>query len=120
MKKVEEYIRNIPDFPEEGIIFRDVTTVLQDAEGLKLAIDSMIRLLDGVDLTWWQEQNREGSFLEFRSLTRLGNRLFRSAKKGNFPVRPYLQNTTWNTAVQRLKCTEIRSFRVKKRYWWMI
>ena len=49
MKKVEEYIRNIPDFPEEGIIFRDVTTVLQDAEGLKLAIDSMIRLLDGVD-----------------------------------------------------------------------
>ena len=48
MKKIEEYVRNIPDFPEKGIIFRDVTTVLQDAEGLKLAIDSMIRLLDGV------------------------------------------------------------------------
>ena len=49
MKKIEEYVRNIPDFPEKGIIFRDVTTVLQDAEGLKLAIDSMIRLLDGVE-----------------------------------------------------------------------
>ena len=49
MKKIEEYVRDIPDFPEKGIIFRDVTTVLQDAEGLKLAIDSMIQLLDGVD-----------------------------------------------------------------------
>ena len=49
MKKMEEYIRCIPDFPEPGIMFRDVTSVLQDAEGLKLAIDSMIKLLEGVD-----------------------------------------------------------------------
>ncbi len=41
MKKLEEYVRSIPDFPEEGIIFRDVTSVLQDAEGLRLAIDTM-------------------------------------------------------------------------------
>lgn len=49
MKKIEEYVRSIPDFPEKGIIFRDITSVLQDADGLKLAIDSMIKLLDGVD-----------------------------------------------------------------------
>ena len=49
MKKVEDYIRTIPDYPEPGIMFRDVTSILQDAEGLKLAIDSMIHLLDGVD-----------------------------------------------------------------------
>ena len=41
MKKIEEYVRSIPDFPEPGIIFRDVTSVLQDAEGLHLAIDTM-------------------------------------------------------------------------------
>ncbi len=41
MKKLEEYVRSIPDFPEEGIIFRDVTSVLQDAEGLQLAVDTM-------------------------------------------------------------------------------
>lgn len=41
MKKLEEYVRSIPDFPEEGIIFRDVTSVLQDANGLHLAIDTM-------------------------------------------------------------------------------
>ena len=41
MKKIEEYVRSIPDFPEPGVIFRDVTSILQDADGLKLAIDSM-------------------------------------------------------------------------------
>ena len=41
MKKLEEYVRSIPDFPEEGILFRDVTSVLQDAEGLHLAIETM-------------------------------------------------------------------------------
>ena len=49
MKKIEEYVRRIPDCPEPGIIFRDITSVLQDADGLQLAIDSMIKLLDGVD-----------------------------------------------------------------------
>jgi adenine phosphoribosyltransferase len=41
MKKIEEYVRSIPDFPKEGIIFRDITSILQDADGLQLAIDSM-------------------------------------------------------------------------------
>jgi adenine phosphoribosyltransferase len=49
MKKVEDYIRTIPDFPEPGIMFRDVTSVVQDADGLKLAIDEMVKLLDGTD-----------------------------------------------------------------------
>ena len=41
MSTVEKYIRSIPDFPEQGIIFRDITTVTQDPEGLQLAINSM-------------------------------------------------------------------------------
>ncbi len=49
MKKLEDYVRSIPDFPEEGIIFRDITSVLQDADGLQLAIDSMQDLLKDVD-----------------------------------------------------------------------
>lgn len=39
MKKIEDYVVSIPDFPEQGIIFRDVTSILEDAEGLHLAID---------------------------------------------------------------------------------
>lgn len=49
MKPIEEYVRSIPDFPEPGIIFRDVTSVLQDAEGLRLSIDLMQEKLKGVD-----------------------------------------------------------------------
>ena len=49
MKKLEDYVKSIPDFPEKGIIFRDVTSVLQDAEGLHLAIDQMQEKLEGVD-----------------------------------------------------------------------
>ncbi len=49
MKKLEEYVRAIPDFPEPGIIFRDVTSVLQDAEGLHLAIDTMQDLVKDLD-----------------------------------------------------------------------
>ncbi|MSS64761.1 adenine phosphoribosyltransferase [Velocimicrobium porci] len=49
MKKLEEYVRSIPDFPEEGIIFRDITSILQDKDGLHLAIDQMQSELDGID-----------------------------------------------------------------------
>ena len=49
MKKVEDYVVSIPDFPEPGIIFRDVTSVIQDSDGFQLAIDEMQKLLDGVE-----------------------------------------------------------------------
>ncbi|MBO5477874.1 MAG: adenine phosphoribosyltransferase [Clostridia bacterium] len=49
MKSLEEYVRNINDFPKKGIIYRDVTTVLSDADGLKLAIDSMQKLLENTE-----------------------------------------------------------------------
>ncbi len=48
-EKVEDYVRSIPDFPEKGIIFRDVTSVLQDADGLKMAIDAMQEKLKGIE-----------------------------------------------------------------------
>ena len=49
MKKLEEYVKSIPDFPEKGIIFRDVTSVLQDADGLHLAIDTMQEKIKDLD-----------------------------------------------------------------------
>ena len=48
-KNIEEYVRSIPDFPEEGIIFRDVTSMLQDADGLHLAIDLLQDKLKDLD-----------------------------------------------------------------------
>ena len=49
MKRLEDYVRSIPDFPEEGIIFRDVTSVLQDADGLHLAIYTMQEKIKDLD-----------------------------------------------------------------------
>lgn len=49
MDKLESYIRSIPDFPQEGIIFRDITSVLEQPESLKLSIDEIISRLEGVD-----------------------------------------------------------------------
>ena len=44
-KKLEEYVVTIPDFPEPGIMFRDITSVIQDPDGLKLAVDGLANLL---------------------------------------------------------------------------
>ena len=49
MKKLEEYVRSIPDFPEPGIIFRDVTSILQAADGLHMAVDSLIDMVKDLD-----------------------------------------------------------------------
>ena len=49
MKKLEEYVTSIPDFPEEGIIFRDVTTILEDRDGLSMAVDGIREMLKGVE-----------------------------------------------------------------------
>ena len=48
-KKLEDYVVTIPDFPEPGIMFRDITSVIQDPEGLKLAVDGLVGLLKDVD-----------------------------------------------------------------------
>ncbi len=49
MKKLEDYVKSIPDFPEKGIIFRDVTSVVQDPDALCMAVDAMQSKLEGVD-----------------------------------------------------------------------
>ena len=49
MKKLEDYVISIPDFPSPGIIFRDVTSILQDGEGLHLAIDQLLEMVKDVD-----------------------------------------------------------------------
>ncbi len=49
VKTLKDYVRSIPDFPEQGIIFRDITSVLQDRDGLRMSIDQMQQLLDGID-----------------------------------------------------------------------
>ena len=85
MKKLEEYVRSIPDFPEKGIMFRDVTSVLQDAEGLKLAIDSMIKILDGVDFDVVAGTESRGFIFGVPVAYAMGKAFVPVRKKGKLP-----------------------------------
>lgn len=49
MKELKDYVTEIPDFPKPGILFRDVTTIISDPDGLKLAIDGLVDMMQGLD-----------------------------------------------------------------------
>lgn len=109
MKKLEEYVVSIPDFPEEGIIFRDVTSVLQDAEGLQLAVNTMQELVK--DLEYDVVAGPESRGFIFGTPIAYNNKkpfvLIRKAE--NSPERRSPSPTTWNTARLRLRCTRTAS-----------
>ncbi len=85
MKKVEDYVRTIPDFPEPGIMFRDVTSVLQDPDGLKLSIDEMIKLLDGVEFDVVAGAESRGFIFGVPVAYELGKSFIPVRKKGKLP-----------------------------------
>ena len=85
MKKIEEYVRTIPDFPEPGIMFRDETSVFQDPDGLKLAIDEMIHLLDGVEFDLIAGTESRGFIFGVPIAYELGKAFIPVRKKGKLP-----------------------------------
>ena len=85
MKKVEDYVRTIPDFPEPGIMFRDVTSVLQDPDGLKLSIDEMIKKLDGVEFDVIAGAESRGFIFGVPIAYELGTAFVPVRKKGKLP-----------------------------------
>ncbi len=50
MKKLEEYIRDVPDFPKKGIVFKDITTLLKDKDALKRAVDEMYEIVKDLEI----------------------------------------------------------------------
>ena len=50
MKTLESYVREVPDFPKPGVLFRDVTGILDSCEGFRLAMIEMERLLSGLQV----------------------------------------------------------------------
>jgi adenine phosphoribosyltransferase len=49
MKRIEDYIIAVPDFPKPGIIFQDITGILSDPDGLKLTLDTFYKTLENVE-----------------------------------------------------------------------
>ncbi len=108
MKPIEEYVRSIPDFPEPGIIFRDVTSVLQDADGLALAIDLMQEKLKDVEFDVVVGPESRGFIFGVPIAITFISHSFQSGKRENFHVRRFQSNMSWSMALPNWKCTVTR------------
>lgn len=114
MKKLEEYVKSIPDFPEKGIIFRDVTSVLQDADGLHLAIDTMQEKIKDLDYDVVVGPESRG-FIFGTPIAYNNHKPFvLIRKRESFPERPYLPRMIWNMVPLPSRCTRTVSNPVRK------
>ena len=52
MSNLKDYVTTIPNFPKEGIMFRDITTIIQNPEGFKMAVDGLIDMLKGIEFDY--------------------------------------------------------------------
>lgn len=114
MKPIEEYVRSIPDFPESGIIFRDVTSILQDADGLHLAIDLMQEKLKDVDFDVVVGPESRGFIFGVPIAYNLHKPFIPIRKKENSHARRFLLNMNWSMAQPRSRCTKMQSSRGRK------
>jgi adenine phosphoribosyltransferase len=48
---LKEHIRSVPDFPKEGIVFKDITTLLLDSDAMKYTLESLYNLVKDLEIT---------------------------------------------------------------------
>ena len=85
MKTLDDYIRVIPDFPEPGVLFRDITTVFQDADGMQLAIDEMQKAVADLDFDVIVGAESRGFIYGAAMAYNLHKPLALARKKGKLP-----------------------------------
>jgi adenine phosphoribosyltransferase len=85
MKNIEEYIRSIPDFPEKGIIFRDITSVLENGESLRLSVDLMQEKIKDIDFDVVVGPESRGFIFGMPIAYNLGKPFAPVRKKGKLP-----------------------------------
>lgn len=85
MKDLKDYVTTIPDFPKEGIMFRDITTVIEDPKGFKLAVDGLIDLLKGLDFDLVVGSESRGFVFGAPVAYAMGKGLVLVRKKGKLP-----------------------------------
>ncbi len=85
MKKLEEYVVTIPDFPEPGIMFRDITSVIQDPDGLKLSVDLLAEKAKEVDCDLIVGPESRGFIFGVPVAYLLGKGFVPVRKKGKLP-----------------------------------
>ena len=85
MKDIKDYIRTIVDFPHEGIMFRDVTTLFADPRGFRMAIDQMLLPYAGQRIDKVVGLEARGFILGGAIAHQLGTGFVPIRKKGKLP-----------------------------------
>ena len=85
MEALKTRIRHVPDFPKAGILFYDVTTLLRDAEGFKLAIDAMAEPYHGKGISLVVGIESRGFILGAAVADRIGAGFVPVRKVGKLP-----------------------------------
>lgn len=85
MKNLEDYVESIIDFPKKGIVFRDITSVIGDKDGLKLAIDSMQEKISNIDFDVVVAPESRGFILGMPIAYNLNKSFVPVRKKGKLP-----------------------------------
>ena len=83
---LKDKIRSIQDFPQEGVLFRDITTLLKDAEGMKEAIDQMTAKLEGVDFDLVLGPESRGFIFGMPVASNMGKGFVPVRKAGKLPA----------------------------------
>lgn len=92
MDELEKYVRTIPDFPEPGIMFRDISTVIGSAEGFKLAIDKLEECLKDVEFDIFALADARGFIFGSALAYKLGKPIALIRKKGKLPFETVSQS----------------------------
>lgn len=91
-RSVRDYIRTIVDFPHEGIMFRDVTTLFADARGFRMAIDQMLHPYAGMEIDKVVGLEARGFILGGAIAHQLSVGFVPIRKKGKLPGRTISQD----------------------------
>lgn len=82
---IDQYVRSIPDFPEPGIIFRDITSIIQNPDGLKKSIDGMLDSLKDVEFDVVLGPESRGFIFGMPVAYAMGKGFVPVRKKGKLP-----------------------------------
>ena len=93
-RSVADYIRTIVDFPKEGILFRDVTTLFADARGFRMAVDQLLHPYAGERIDKVAGLEARGFILGGAVAHQLGTGFVPIRKKGKLPGTTIAQDYT--------------------------
>ena len=84
-ERLEDYVTTVPDFPEKGVMFRDITTILSDADGLRMAVDALCAMAEEKDFDLIVGLESRGFMFGVPMAYKLGKPFIPVRKKGKLP-----------------------------------